>query len=203
MKKKSLSTLDIAPMLGVAVGSVANWIDQNQLKAGRTPGGHRRVQVEDLVDFLRQQNLPIPAELVLTPKILVVDDEPAISTWVADEIKEQIPNCQVMVANDGFSAGELVGTMNPEVVILDLRMPELDGFEVCRRIKAKETTRNIIVIAMTSMRSSNVEKRILECGAMVCLKKPLDPAALMKEVTLALSMTGVRSVTPHAGLKVG
>ena len=108
-------------VLGVAVGSVANWIDQNQLKAGRTPGGHRRVQAVDLVAFLKQQNLPIPAELTPTTTILVVDDEPAISTWVAEKIKEHIPNCIALQANDGFSAGELVGTVNPRVVILDLR----------------------------------------------------------------------------------
>ena len=119
--------------------------------------------------------MPIPAELIPIPKYLVVDDEPAISTWVVDEIKERIPNCQVMAANDGFSAGELVGTMKPDVVILDLRMPELDGFEVCRRIKSKETTKDIVVIAMTSMRSPKVEKRVSSAAPSSASKNPSIP----------------------------
>ena len=55
MSSKMLSTSAVARMLGVAVASVSNWIDQGQLKAGRTPGGHRRVKAEDLVDFLKRQ----------------------------------------------------------------------------------------------------------------------------------------------------
>ena len=69
-------------------------------------------------------------------------------------------------------------------------MPELDGFEVCRRIKAQEKTKDIVVIAMTSNRSAKVEKRILECGAKVCLSKPLDSNLLMKEISSVLRMTG-------------
>ena len=188
--KNSLSTLDIARLVGVAVGSVANWIDDNKLKAGRTPGGHRRVLVKDLIEFLHKQNLPIPAELIPTPKILVVDDETAIAEWVTHKIQEQLPACEVLQANDGFSAGELVGTMKPDVVILDIQMPELDGYEVCRRIKSKESTRNIVVIAMTGKRTPKVEKRILECGAKVCLSKPFDTNVLIHEVSDALELRG-------------
>ena len=64
---KNLSTFAIAEMLHVDPGSVANWIDQGLLKAHRTPGGHRRVASEDLVMFLREHKMPIPAELDATP----------------------------------------------------------------------------------------------------------------------------------------
>jgi excisionase family DNA binding protein len=185
--KNSLSTLDIARLVGVAVGSVANWIDDNRLKAGRTPGGHRRVLIKDLIQFLRQQNLPIPSELIPSPKILVVDDEASIADWVAQEIQHQLPGCEVLQANDGFSAGEIVGTMKPDVVILDIRMPKLDGFEVCKRIKSKESTKDIVVIAMTATRTPKVEKRILDCGAKVCLTKPLDAKLLIQELSAALN----------------
>jgi CheY-like chemotaxis protein len=185
--KKALSTLDISRMLGVAIASVAKWIDQDRLKAGRTPGGHRRVLAEDLLDFLHRQKLPIPKELLPSkPGILIVDDELAVTAWVAEEITADFPDCQVYQAHDGYSAGEMVTAIKPSAVVLDLQMPGMDGYEVCKRIKSSEDTRHIVVIAMTAHHSPKVEKRILECGAKICLSKPLDRLALAKEVADAI-----------------
>lgn len=188
MMKKSFTTSAVARMLGVAVQSVSNWVDADQLHAGRTPGGHRRVSLEDLLAFLQRQGLPIPDELQLSPpKVLVVDDETEVATMLATEIRAARPDIEVLTANDGFSAGEIVGAHKPDVVVLDLRMPGLDGFEVCRRIKASQQTRGATVIAMTAHPSPKVEQRILECGAVACLTKPLVDGELLKHVTAALA----------------
>ena len=187
MMKKALSTSQVARILGVAVGSVANWIDQGQLKAGRTPGGHRRVTAEDLVEFLRRQKLPVPPELApLPPKVLIVDDEPSVTKLIAAEITEKHPGFEVLEAHDGFAAGELVGSARPDVVILDLRMAGMDGFEVCRRIKARKETRDTTVIAMTAYHSPETEDRILQCGARKYLVKPLDMGVLLEEIEIVL-----------------
>jgi len=186
--KKSFTTSAVARMLGVAIQSVSNWIDAGQLRAGRTPGGHRRIEPEDLLDFLRKQGLAIPVELQPSPpKVLVVDDEEDVVSWVATEIRAERPDIEVLVAHDGFSAGQIAGAEKPDVVVLDLRMPGIDGFEVCRRIKAWEDTRKTIVIATTAYPSPEAEQRILECGAEVCLTKPLEASVLMKHVTTALA----------------
>ncbi len=175
-------------MLGVALQSVANWVDAGQLRAGRTPGGHRRIEPRDLLDFLKQQGMGVPKELQPSSrKVLVVDDEEAVVGWVADEIRAECPDVEVLVAHDGFAAGEIVGFEKPDVVVLDIRMPGIDGFEVCRRIKAREETRNTTVVAMTAHHSPEVEQRILKCGAEVCLTKPLEIAVLLKHVTTALA----------------
>jgi CheY-like chemotaxis protein len=167
--------------LGVAVRSVAAWIDKDQLKASRTPGGHRRIEVDDLIEFLRRQKLPVPPKLLSSvPKILVVDDEEAVTRWIAEEIKAARPDYDLQQAHDGFAAGELVGKWQPDVVILDLRMPGMDGYEVCRRIKANEDTKDMAVIAVTADHSPEAERRILECGARVCLSKPLNLEMLTK-----------------------
>ena len=186
--KRAFTTSAVARMLGVAVQSVSNWIDAGQLRAGRTPGGHRRIEPEDLLEFLRQQGLAIPAELLPSPpKVLIVDDEEAVVSWVAAEIRAERPDIEVLVAHDGFSAGEMVSIERPDVVVLDLRMPGMDGFEVCRRIKARKDTRKTAVIAITAYPSRKVEQRILECGAEVCLTKPLEADVLLKHVTTALA----------------
>lgn len=174
-------------MLHVDPGSVANWIDQGLLKAHRTPGGHRRVVTEDLVKFLREHKMPIPKELGATPvRVLVVDDEEAVAKLIARAIRSQFPEFEVVEANDGFRAGTLIATIRPDVVILDLRMPGMDGYEVCRMIKAQNATKHAEVIAMTAFPSPESEKRILECGARVCLSKPLDLDTLLKEVEISI-----------------
>jgi len=186
--KNTLSTVTVARLLGVAVASISKWIDQGQLKAGRTPGGHRRVAKEDLVAFLRRQQLPVPPELISSPpRVLVVDDEAAVTKWIAEEIRARRPEYEVFEANDGYSAGEIVASAKPDVVILDLRMPGLDGFEVCRRIKAGQNTRDTAVIAITAHHSKKVERRILESGARAYFTKPLDADELLSEIVLALS----------------
>ncbi|MCD4824996.1 MAG: response regulator [Phycisphaerae bacterium] len=183
----NLSTFAIAEMLHVDPGSVANWIDQGLLKAHRTPGGHRRVVVEDLVKFLREHKMPVPPEIGSTPvRILVVDDEEAVAKLIARAIRAQNSDYEVVEAHDGFRAGTMIATIRPDVVILDLRMPGMDGYEVCRMIKAQEATKHAEVIAMTAFPSPESEKRIKECGARVCLAKPLNLDNLLKEVEASL-----------------
>ena len=184
---KALSTSKAARLIGVGVISIVNWIDQGQIKAGRTPGGHRRIEVEDLIDFLRRHNLPVPEELAPSaPRVLIVDDEPAFREWLRDEIQERHPDYEVKEAKDGFSAGELVGEWRPDVVILDLRMPGVDGMEVCRRIKARQDTRNTAIIAMTAYYSPKAETEIMACGARACLEKPVRAEVLLAELEAAL-----------------
>ena len=184
---KNLSTFAVARMLHVDPGSIANWIDQNLLKAHRTPGGHRRVATDDLVTFLRKHKMPIPAELDSVPsRVVIVDDEPAITRLIAWAIKAALPECEVAEAHDGFRAGAVVATLKPNVVILDLRMPGMDGYEVCRLIKTQESTRQADVLAMTAYPSPENVQRIIDCGARVCLAKPLNMEALLTEVRASL-----------------
>ena len=184
---RSLSTFAIAEMLHVDPGSVANWIDQELLKAHRTPGGHRRVVLDDLLEFLREHKMPIPPELGPTPvKILVVDDEQAITRLIVRAIKMHHSDFEVIEAHDGFHAGTLIATMHPDVVILDLRMPGMDGYEVCRMIKGQDSTKHAQVIAVTAFPSPESDQQIRECGARVCLPKPLDIDLLLAEIEQSL-----------------
>ena len=184
---KNLSTFAIAQMLHVDPGSVANWIDQDLLKAYRTPGGHRRVATEDLLIFLREHKMPIPPELDTVPnRILIVDDEASVTGLIARAIRSVLPECEVVEAHDGFRAGTMIATLRPDVVILDLRMPGMDGYEVCRLIKSQATTCHAEVLAMTAFPSPESDQKIRECGARVCLSKPLNIDSLLKEVRASL-----------------
>ena len=188
-RKRNLSTFAVAKLLEVDPGSVVNWVDEGMLKAHRTPGGHRRVATEDLLAFLRDHKMPVPKQLQDSPvRVVVVDDEPDMASVLARASGEAHPEYEITEANDGFQAGALIATACPDVVVLDLRMPGMDGFEVCRMIKSREDTRHAAVIAVTAYPSEDSEREILECGARLCLNKPLDLPALVAQVEGAVAL---------------
>jgi CheY-like chemotaxis protein len=99
-----------------------------------------------------------------------------------------------MTAADGFEAGRLVATFRPDVVLLDLRMPGMDGFQVCRTIKADPETSSTIVISMTGYHTPETEAKILECGAIRCFAKPVEPSTLASYIdSLFAQGTGGKS----------
>jgi CheY-like chemotaxis protein len=118
--------------------------------------------------------------------VLIVDDEPSVTQLVARAIRQAYPNYEVVEAHDGFRAGTLVATLKPDLVILDLRMPGMDGYDVCQLIKNQPETRHASVVAMTAYASPENQAKIMECGARVCLPKPLDMDRLLQEVEASL-----------------
>ncbi len=188
-KNRRLTTFVIANMLGVSDQSVSNWIDAGQLVAERTPGGHRRVLPEDLIRFLKQKNMRIPPELdPAPPTVLVVDDETEVAEWIASQLRERCGGCRILLAHDGFDAGRIVVTERPDVVVLDLYMPGMDGFEVCRRIKADARTAMTKVVAVTAHPSAQAERAIGEAGAEGYLPKPLKGEQLAAMVLGLMGM---------------
>ncbi len=179
--KEVFTTFEAAKLCHVSPLSIINWVNAGRLYAFRTPGGHRRIRREDLVVFMRDNGLPIPDELSQDSgkrKVLVVDDEASIRDVLAEHLANRTTPYEVQTAADGFEAGRTVANFHPDVVLLDLRMPGLDGFQICRTIKADPATSNTTVIAMTGYFSPETEARILECGALRCFAKPIEPSTI-------------------------
>jgi excisionase family DNA binding protein len=196
MREKSVfTTFEAAKLCHVSPLSIINWVNAGRLPAFRTPGGHRRIRRDDLARFMRDNGIPLPEELrdgSGRPRVLVVDDEAAIRDILSESLANRPNPYEVSSAADGFEAGRLVATFRPDVVLLDLRMPGLDGFQVCRTIKADPETASIIVVAMTGYHTPETEARIVECGAVRCLAKPIEPSAVAAAVDAVLEQS-------HAG----
>jgi two-component system, OmpR family, response regulator VicR len=185
---QNYSTAQVAQLLGVSDQSVANWIDQRKLRAAHTPGGHRRVARGDLVEFLTSHEFSVPPELAgdAAPVILVVYGDPAATARLSKAIRSQRPDCRVLTASDGYSAGEIVIAEKPDVVLLDLSMPGLDGAAVCKRIRSHPATRRTVVVAVASHRSPKAERKLRKAGAAACLSQPVAPNQLHQALRLFL-----------------
>ncbi|MCG0274708.1 MAG: response regulator transcription factor [Thermosediminibacteraceae bacterium] len=121
-------------------------------------------------------------------KILVVDDEPNI----VELVKFNLENAgfKVITASDGQKAMELVQRENPDLIILDIMLPGIDGMEVCRSLRLKKATKDIPIILLTA-KTGEIDKVLgLEMGADDYITKPFSPRELVARVKAVLRRTG-------------
>lgn len=176
------SALEAAKLCGVVNQTAINWIKNNHLKAFKTPGGQFRVYPEDLRDFMIKRNIQIPAELRLacgesiieSDTILIVDDDKALNSVLAKFIGGKINSLTVYQAFDGFEAGSLMAEKHPEILIIDLDLPGVDGFDLCRRISEAERFGKPEIIVITALEDDDAESKVKKFGVNYFMKKPLD-----------------------------
>jgi len=186
--KQSFSTSEVARYCHVTADTIRKWAEAGRIRVFKTPGGHRRIRREDLLKFLRENSIPIHEDLDNSGvKILIVDDEKAVISVVRRFLERSQTPFEIEVAMDGYDAGHQVATFRPDVVFLDLKLPGIDGFEVCRRIKADPQQAGARIIAMTGYYDGDVAQRIVELGALLCMQKPFTPDDLRR----ALAQAGV------------
>ena len=123
-----------------------------------------------------------------TKKILVVDDEPDIVDFFRELLKDTIPH-RFESAADGFNAGRLIQTFAPDLVVLDLLLPGVDGFQVCKMIRQDVETKAAKILAVTGYDSPEIHKKILDSGADDYLGKPLDYHQTLDKIAKLLGVT--------------
>ena len=188
-EKIYLTPGEVADLLMVSPAAVRRWASDGELKALTTPGGHRRFLPEDVDNFARKRNIVIEKKDKQGLRVLIVDDDKQFSGYLLKMLNKYPGKMVAELANDGFEAGIKVNDFKPDVVLLDLMMPGMDGFKVCEKLKKNNAIKKLRVIAMTGyMSDSNVEK-IMAAGAEVCLPKPVDRQVLLD----CLGMNNVKS----------
>lgn len=125
---------------------------------------------------------PSPPEV----KILCVDDDPLVLQLIGDIL--HFRGYTMLSASDGLTGLETAVRQRPSLVLLDIRMPGMDGFEVCRRLKADPDLKAIPVIILTSMSDATVGARAFEAGAQLVLQKPASTATVLRTIEAALAL---------------
>jgi excisionase family DNA binding protein len=170
------TTHDISRLLQVDPSTVSKWIDRGILLAFRTPGGHRRVRSSDLRSFLIAHQMPVPEELgSQVVRLLVIDDEKAVLDAMKRAFKPLSNQVEIVTTTSGVEALLLVSEQKPHGMLIDLNMPDIDGFEVCRRIRARKQLESVRLITMTARHNQEMVEASLKAGAVACLPKPVDP----------------------------
>lgn len=129
----------------------------------------------------------MPSEPAARPRILIVDDAPQNLRQLSGILRGDF---RVSVAVGGREALELVATQPPDLILLDVSMPGMDGFEVCRRLKAAPATREIPVIFVSGMVEEAGLAQGCEAGGADFIVKPIDPETLRSKIAACLENRG-------------
>ena len=195
------TTHDISRLLQVDPSTVSKWIDKGILMAFRTPGRHRRVRSADLRNFLIAHRMPVPEELGSgVIRLLVVDDEKPVLDGLRRAFKAFDAQVEMTTTTSGVEALLLVSEQKPHGLLVDLSMPDLNGFEVCRRIRLRQQLESVKLITMSARHSPELVEQSIRAGAVACLSKPIDPQRVMDlfHVQPVLAMNGAAELK-HVG----
>lgn len=179
MPEKTYTTHDIARFCDVYPSSVAKWINDGELRSYQTVGGHHRVTREDLAAFLRRLRIPPPPELSSIIRVLIVDDDAEVARVLERAFSRRPELFQTEVCHDGIEALIRIGQKPPDLVILDVVLPKMDGVQVCRVLKTKPETRGIKVIAISGRSTPSTEKKLAAVKVDAFFRKPLDQDELL------------------------
>lgn len=189
MKKSYLTPNEVAELLMVSPAAVRQWAEKGELNALATPGGHRRFLPAEVERFARERGLTLNLGNGGALRVLIVDDDKQLRLYLVELLSGLQDEVVTETARDGFEVGLKVSEFKPQVILLDLMMPGLDGFQVCRQLKDGPNSKAIRVIAMTGHSSSENVEKILAAGAETCLAKPLDEQVLLKHIGLIDTVT--------------
>ena len=182
------SALEVANICSVANQTAINWIRNGYLKAYSTPGGQYRVYADDLVNFMTERKMRIPNDLETlcerkTPVgILIVEDEVGLNSVIKQYFKKEFPDAELYQACDGFEAGSIMVGKKPDVVILDLNLPGVDGLELCKKINATDEFGNPAVIVITALQDTEIEKQVHDLNVIAFFRKPLVLSELSQAI---------------------
>ena len=179
-EQKAFTTFEAARICHVTHHSIKNWIKQGLIHASRTPGGHYRILEEDLDRFREQYDMFPKEKGKSRRRVMVVDDDPDALAMMETILSNE--GYELIKVSNATEVGLRAAQMTPDLILLDYLMPEVNGFEVSKALRANEYTRNIPIIAVTCLTKESDIERIFECGADEYLAKPFKVDQLLEKV---------------------
>lgn len=191
-EKRFYSTSEVARFCSVHRNTIILAIRKGDLRASNTPGGHNRVAPDDLLAFAREKGIalsgidvpgPAPARRE-RPRLLVVDDDPLILEMIDKGLRDIV---EVGKASTGYEAGFATLSFRPDLILLDMMLPDIDGGQVYETLRSNQETRNIKILVITAIQDDRTIQRIFGKD-LPYLKKPFSYATLRSMVTALLGV---------------
>ena len=184
MYKKPLSVGQVAEICRVSKKTVLNWIYDGALKAFTTYGGHYRVWPANIKKFLDAAGMDIPFDYIdeRTTHILIIDDDHDYSQMLKSAIAVDLPDAEITVTDDGYEGLMLIGEIKPQLVILDIKMPKLDGFQVLELLKNRKNEHEMKVLVVSGYLDQETKNQLSRTVANYALDKLSDINVLIKTI---------------------
>jgi len=191
--KTVFTTGEAAKICKVSQQTIIRCFDNGTLKGFRVPGSRfRRIPRDQLFAFMKDNGIPTDALESGKRKVLVVDDDEELVELLVD-VFEKDGRFETKTANNGFDAGMLVKDFRPDLVVLDVMLPDINGKEVCQRVRSDSNLEAVKIICISGMVEEDKINDLRDAGANEFLHKPftvdrlLERACELLEIEKAVS----------------
>lgn len=186
-ERQDYSTMEVARLLGMAVRSVQLMVDRGELSAWKTPGGHRRIARASVEQWLNQRGAPSaaapasssptgPASPVARPagsrRVLLIEDSVHYQNLVSLLIAQQFPQLELHIASDGIVGLAMYGQLQPELLIVDILLPGIDGATLITSLRSQPQFANSRLIVVTSLDEAQREPYAFALKGLPVVHKP-------------------------------
>lgn len=186
--KTVFTTGEAAKICKVSQQTIIRCFDSGQLKGFRVPGSRfRRIPRDVLYRFMKENGIPTDALESGRRKALVVDDDEELVELIRDAL-EGDGRFEVRVANNGFDAGMMVKEYRPDLIVLDVMLPDINGREVCQRVRSDSQLEDVQIICISGMVESDKIDELKIAGANDFVQKPFAVETLIERACLLLDM---------------
>ena len=193
--KQVYTTGEAAKICKVSQQTIIRCFDNGQLKGFRVPGSRfRRIPREALYKFMKDNGIPTDALESGKRKVLLVDDDPDLVDMMS-KVLEDDGRFEVRIAANGFDAGMMVKEYRPDLIVLDVMLPDINGKEVCQRVRADNTLEDVRIICISGMIEDDKIQELKDSGADDFLHKPFEIEELIDRMCVQL---GIESVSTTA-----
>ena len=180
--KTVFTTGEAAKICKVSQQTIIRCFDSGQLKGFRVPGSRfRRIPRELLFTFMRDNGIPTDALESGKRKVLIVDDDEELVELIADAL-ERDGRFEVRSVNNGFDAGMMVKEYRPDLIVLDVMLPDINGKEVCQRVRSDKSMNDVRIICISGMVEEDKVSELRAAGADDFMHKPFDVEKLVERM---------------------
>ena len=186
--KTVFTTGEAAKICKVSQQTIIRCFDNGQLKGFRVPGSRfRRIPREALYRFMKDNGIPTDALESGKRKVLLVDDDAELVELMT-KVLEEDGRFEVRIASNGFDAGMMVKEYRPDLIVLDVMLPDINGKEVCQRVRSDNTMDDVKIICISGMVESDKIEDLKLSGANDFLQKPFEVETLIERLCMLLEM---------------
>jgi len=189
--KTVFTTGEAAKICKVSQQTIIRCFDSGSLKGFRVPGSRfRRIPREQLFMFMRDHGIPTDALESGKRKVLIVDDDQDLVEMIVD-VLEKDGRFEIRSVNNGFDAGMMVKEYRPDLIVLDVMLPDINGKEVCQRVRGDKTMDDVRIICISGMVEEDKIEDLKAAGANEFVHKPFEVDALIDRMCQLLNIETV------------
>lgn len=193
-KKTSLSSTEVSDLLMSSPLQVFEWVQQGRLHARLEDGFDSAFSREELRHFALMRGMSIGRPDKNKLRIMIVDGDFRLTRSLVDLFDTLSDTVEACAVHSAFEAGQRLQSDDPDIVLVDLLLPNQEGIEMCRRIKSGHATRHVRLVTLIDQLNEEHVQRSLMLGAEACIAKPLDHLQLFKAMGLHLDIPEVNTL---------